>query len=271
MKQFDQPFLILSSAGEFAKVINRVTKLESVDTWVSEFKRRINKTNNEVELLESQIQESETELKKYEGFEWLDTEILNLKLTSENLEQSEKDLLRLDGLLDRIESIDDELKRLSPALDIEKDIIDLTSLDSLLISIQNRLILIDKAKGINNYIQKLQLIEDDLQMLILISEQEEKFNKLDKTLARIEKIDDAVKNCSSILIDIDNLISLKEQEERYKYLQEKINTILIINNYTASIKIIYNKYNSELKELLKNTTECPIFLKACPSVKEMMK
>jgi exonuclease SbcC len=43
-EQLDAPFLITSSPGEVAGVINRVTKLENVDKWVSQLTTRVNST-----------------------------------------------------------------------------------------------------------------------------------------------------------------------------------------------------------------------------------
>jgi len=50
-KQLDVPFLITSSPGEVARTINRITKLEQVDGWVSDLTSKVNKTNMEIRSL----------------------------------------------------------------------------------------------------------------------------------------------------------------------------------------------------------------------------
>jgi len=269
-RQFDQPFLILSSSGEFARTINRITKLEKVDEWVSEFKKRINRNKNDVELLETQTQEAETELKKYDGFEILEKETLKLQKISNELDKSETDFARIDNLLEKIELIDDEINKLKPALELEKDIAVLISLDQAIISLENEFSLIERLKRIDSQGQGLKLLITDLNELISIMEQEEYFNKLDNILLKIESIDDKIESFQTLINDLVKIVLFLEEESQFDRLQELINKIKNIDKYIENEKVLYNNSESELKEILANTKECPIFLKECPAVKEMM-
>lgn len=269
-RQFDQPFLILSSSGEFARTINRITKLEKVDEWVSEFKRRINKNKNDIELLESQTQEAETELKRYDGFELLEKEILNLQKINNELEKSENDFVKIDSSLEKIESIDDDINKLKPALELEKDIAALISLDNSLISLENEVSLIEKLKEIDSQDSGLKLLINDLNELISITEQEEHFNKLDNILLKIETIDDEIEKFQILINDLAQITLFLEQEEKFDKLQELLNKIKSIDKYVENEKVIYNKSEVELKEVLANTKECPIFLTECVCHDKMM-
>lgn len=64
-KQLDEPFLITSSAGEVAKTINRITRLEMVDQWVTDLTQTINFTNRERERMEAEIEAFSTKIKEY--------------------------------------------------------------------------------------------------------------------------------------------------------------------------------------------------------------
>jgi DNA repair protein SbcC/Rad50 len=64
-KQLDKPFLVTSSAGEVAKTINRITRLEMVDNWVTDLTQTINSTNREKERLEAEIEASGIKIKEY--------------------------------------------------------------------------------------------------------------------------------------------------------------------------------------------------------------
>lgn len=64
-KQLDEPFLITSSAGEVAKTINRITRLEMVDNWVTDLTQTINSINREKERLETDIEASGEKIKAY--------------------------------------------------------------------------------------------------------------------------------------------------------------------------------------------------------------
>jgi exonuclease SbcC len=64
-KQLDEPFLVTSSAGEVAKTINRITRLEMVDNWVTDLTQNINSINREKERLEFEIESSIEKIKEY--------------------------------------------------------------------------------------------------------------------------------------------------------------------------------------------------------------
>lgn len=64
-KQLDEPFLVTSSAGEVAKTINRITRLEMVDNWVTDLTQNINSINREKERLDSEIETSIEKIKEY--------------------------------------------------------------------------------------------------------------------------------------------------------------------------------------------------------------
>jgi exonuclease SbcC len=84
-KQFDQPFLVTSSAGEIARTINRITKLDNVDGWISDLAEKINTSKKTVKILESQSKELEIELGRYVGFEGLQADMDSLLKTASDL------------------------------------------------------------------------------------------------------------------------------------------------------------------------------------------
>jgi exonuclease SbcC len=88
-KQLDEPFLVTSSAGEVAKTINRITRLEMVDNWVSDLTSKINSINREKERLEAEIEASKNKIKSY------------------------RVLVPLQPILDRAKEIDERLDKLN--------------------------------------------------------------------------------------------------------------------------------------------------------------
>jgi len=157
-KQFDQPFLILSSAGEFAKTINRVTKLEKVDEWVKELTRRINKSKNEMSLLESQIKDNEIELKKYIGFEKLEKNIVKLKNIDDSVNKLEENFYKLNRLLDKYELIDEELLKIKPSVLILEKIIVILEKEKEMEKLENYL---SRIEDINNYIKNQKILYNE--------------------------------------------------------------------------------------------------------------
>jgi hypothetical protein len=270
-KQFDQPFLILSSSGEFAKEINRVTKLEKVDSWVSELKRRENKAKNEVLVLEGQAKEIEGELVKYEGIESLATKVSALQELTSITNNMELKKNRLDELLTRIEGVSDELEKIKPALKIEQNIQALISLEQRISTISLRLDLISKNRTIEAYITSLQFVLVNVQTLEKMLIVEEKRNKLDKFLARIELINDAIDDLKVIGANLVALEEFAEQDAEINQLSSYLNRINLLNKSIEEENILYNKHHEEYIDALKNTTECPVFLQACPVVEKMVK
>jgi len=88
-KQLDEPFLVTSSAGEVAKTINRITRLEMVDNWVSDLTSKVNSINREKERLEAEIETSKNKIKSY------------------------RVLVSLQPILDRAKEIDEQLDKLN--------------------------------------------------------------------------------------------------------------------------------------------------------------
>jgi DNA repair exonuclease SbcCD ATPase subunit len=269
-RQFDQPFLILSSAGEFARVINRVTRLEKVDDWVSEFKKRINKTKNDVELLEEQTKQAETELAKYAGFEDLEGQVDLLQKTSNELEKAEIKFNGLDRLLGQVEKIDDQLDKLKPALAIEEDILVLAGLENSVSSGETFVLLVTKARAIQSNIQGFQTILEGLKGLESIFILEERFSNLDGRLAKIEQIDNIIDDLKILGQSLTQLETLIEQEDQCKKLGSYLTKIEQINISIDSSTALYNKSNTELLEMLKDVKECPVFKLPCPSTEKMI-
>ena len=228
-KQFDTPFMIFASPGEVARTINRVTKLDQVDEWVSDYKKKINKAKNEVEVWEADLKQYEIELAKYKGFETLETEFEQLQGACAELDILQREFDSLDKLLAKMENIQDNLAKIKPALSIEEDIKKIAELEIEITSTQRQLTLTQKAKAIDEKIKGMQSIVSDLQELEKILEAEAEVNLLKSYIGRIEYINK------------------------------------LIDNSNAE----YNISKEAYLKMLKGTKTCPIFSLPCPVVKEM--
>lgn len=102
-KQFERPFLILSSPGEIGRTINRITQLEEADQWKQDLTRKINRKKQEFFLLHDQAKGIETELSKYEGVEDLDQIMVDLERIDGRYEKYASQKFRIDDGLVKIE------------------------------------------------------------------------------------------------------------------------------------------------------------------------
>jgi DNA repair protein SbcC/Rad50 len=71
-RQLDSSFILSSSGGEIARIINRITHLEKVDEWISILTTKINRCKSNRDFLDEQIRDLEAELEGYENLEELE-------------------------------------------------------------------------------------------------------------------------------------------------------------------------------------------------------
>ena len=114
--QLDPPFLATDSPGEVARIINRVTKLEDVDVYVSKVTKRINLANKEVVVLERHLFTAEEELKLFADIGDLNGLMIELKENEQVLGKAYHDRQVLDTTLISIEDKATEVNTLKEFL-----------------------------------------------------------------------------------------------------------------------------------------------------------
>lgn len=73
--QLDAYLLVISSAGEIAKTINRITGIDIGDAWLKDLNSSITKINKSIALLNGEIGFLSNEVKNYEGVDELSEKI----------------------------------------------------------------------------------------------------------------------------------------------------------------------------------------------------
>lgn len=137
--QLDPPFLILSSPGEVARTINRITKAEKLDKWIKHLNSKTNVLKYKRDEKKTFLKEIRGSLKKYRKLDSLEKKIINFEKVSGKIKDLEDEYEKIDELLanikdtkatirtqrgflkakkqvDQIEEIEDELTQ----LDVEK-------------------------------------------------------------------------------------------------------------------------------------------------------
>lgn len=256
-RQFEAPFLILSSSGEIARAINRITKQEKVDEWVSEFTRRINRKRNEVELLETQVKEIEIELAGYIGFESLESDVKSLEIISSEIEKLDNDFKSIDDILIKIEDIDDSLKEIIPALSLEADIEKIKQLEADIEGLSNKRRLISKILFLSNEVSNLEKLYIDIKDVIdyqyLIQEKSE----LSVIINHIENVDLAIKNQFLLINDIDRLIEIGNIEKEFSKINNLVFVVEKIEDDISSLSKNLNEAKKQYVNKLKEIGKCP--------------
>ena len=220
-EQFDMPFLVMASAGEIARTINRITKLEKVDEWVSKLTTRVNQNNTNIKLLEEQVQRAKEDLVKYNTIDEAEicvravvglTKHLNsLKEREAKIKETTRELTKTNETIDKIQY----------ALEVEKTV--------------------DKVTELSNKISRSIDIENKLDELIDL---EKWIDGADKTLANLEPISEEIMRLSKGIVqrlDLDyELNQFIEAHQDYLSAEKK-----------------YEEERSGYLDLLKEIGRCP--------------
>jgi exonuclease SbcC len=103
--QLDAPFLITDSPGEVGKVINRITKIEQVDSWISKITTRINQSKNVIDILQKDIDVLDKEVSQYDDLHKLENSINIYNKLCSNIDIKEKKYSDLSKLQEKINQI----------------------------------------------------------------------------------------------------------------------------------------------------------------------
>jgi hypothetical protein len=119
-RQFDRPFLALTSPGEVARIVNRITKFEEVDEWVSQLTSMINQNQRDVKRLEEESIVDQLALKKYVGIEETEIIVQNLQVEDKQLQGLYGQQFSLDRQLCLYENVQKALDKMIDGLLAEK-------------------------------------------------------------------------------------------------------------------------------------------------------
>lgn len=119
-RQFDPPFLVSSSGGEIAKTINRITRLEEVDDWVSELTSEINTGNRDIGRMEQEVKSLIQEIEIYKDIDETEKVISDLQSSVGMIAKLLVQKNDLDKMLVQFEDVTRELEVLRDFLLAER-------------------------------------------------------------------------------------------------------------------------------------------------------
>ena len=220
-EQFDMPFLVMASAGEIARTINRITKLEKVDEWVSKLTTKVNQNNTNIKLLEEQTQKAKENLVKYNTIDeaevcvktvvGLTKQLNSLKAREAKIKETTRELIKTNETIGQIRSV----------LEVEKTV--------------------DKVTELSNKISRSIDVEDKLVELIDL---EKWISNADKALANIEPISEEVVELSNGIIQRLDL-------------DYELNQLIDAHQDYLSVEKKYEDERGGYIDLLKEIGKCP--------------
>ncbi len=217
-KQLDEPFLVTSSAGEVAKTINRITRLEMVDNWVSDLTSSINSINREKDRLEAEIEASGEKIKSY------------------------RVLVDLQPLLDRGKKINDRIGELS----------ELKSKITYLVSDID-----DKSGDFIKFNSVVSGLKDILDKLNLVTDQAEQLSERAKVARSALKAYQTAQRLKSALQPIEKLVLLEDQRVSLAQKSKIITQTLNQYKFYMTAQTFLDKCKQQLKQGLHQFKQCP--------------
>jgi DNA repair exonuclease SbcCD ATPase subunit len=162
-KQFDVPFLVMESPGEVGRIINRVTRLEQVDEWVSDLKSEIGSNNRKITLLEENRDDIKNKLLKYDDVDEIENIILGLvevdkefNVLTENIDTLFNAVVKLGDADERLAEIGLMVKAERYVLRAKKFHKELISFDEFEEVVENASIIADMVLRLNSVCNALE-------------------------------------------------------------------------------------------------------------------
>jgi exonuclease SbcC len=219
--QLDAYLLVISSSGEIARTINRITGIDIGDHWLKDINKSLSSVNNEHDRLDGDISFLSTDIKKYEGVDDLEKVIQTATLLQ--AEYKSQSSIH-DGLVDSI-------NQYNSAKQWRKEI---TNQISPLLELEEKY---------DSVVEEIQFIKEEIEAItdtMLLGESGKDIKSaLDFLSPEMEKIQD--------------LIDMKKRRDNIA----KILAMYVVSRGTIdSTKIEIEKNSTELKQLLENMGVC---------------
>jgi hypothetical protein len=174
--QFDPPFLVSSSGGEIAKTINRITRLEEVDDWVSELTSDINAGNRDVVRIESEAKNLIQEIEIYSDIEETEEIVNELQAVSKEvarllIQQNDWDRLLVSfenavRACERFDGVDGADQHIKDAEKIQDEIEIYENLKGLICSYESKMFDDDNLVRAERYVAKAEKIDAEISLFV---------------------------------------------------------------------------------------------------------
>jgi DNA repair exonuclease SbcCD ATPase subunit len=193
-RQLDSPFVLSSSAGEIARLINRITHLEDVDVWISTITTRINTLKQKGELLGTDIKGIETRLEQYNNLPSLERIVEQCSKRDERLKKIFLKISKLDKHIEDLITYQNKIGFIQSKLRAEKYFIRIGTLVDKLKIIMSGMELISSLNSLQVKIDSVRVRVNTLGPVV---------SELQRLRVCLEKI--PIQNLASIITSLSNL------------------------------------------------------------------
>lgn len=142
--QFDNPFLISTSPGEIARVINEKTKIDEADEWIKALNKNITALKHKQHDEEVEIEDNLKELKGLSNLPKLNKLLNRIVAIDKKIEKLDKQYIEIDSMMASIEDIKNKIREQKTYLKAEKHILKIEETDEEIERLLDEKKLIDK-------------------------------------------------------------------------------------------------------------------------------
>lgn len=182
--QLDQSYLITAPPGEIARTINRLTKMEPVDQWVSTLTTMINTCERDKERDKEELEKAEKHILKYAVLDDVEIGLRKVKKYELQEQSLSREYLEITDLIEQIKEVrsNKQLKETVTSASQLKNV--LVKSNDRIDDLQEELDIIQSWRGYKR--DKIQLKRDLEQHITTLSDYKEVTNTCDKLLKQQE-------------------------------------------------------------------------------------
>jgi hypothetical protein len=179
-EQFDDPFLIMSSGGEFSRVINNFTGIENLNQGNQELREQVSKSKRRADELETDVRNLKRQRKKYRGLSKIGGKMFRINELREEIDRSIKRAKALKSLLEELQQMEKEMDLLKrqqrrlklTAYDLESDLSELMELES---EVAEKVLILEEREDV-----QLQIMEYRTRRKKLLDDYASQFENLER-------------------------------------------------------------------------------------------
>jgi exonuclease SbcC len=225
--QLDSPFLLSSSSGEVARILNNTVNLDIIDQCLSSIAKRSRDTQRQLDYETNQLKDLEEKCQQYNYLEHMEKDIIELEEKNSEYDLNSTNHTTLYNSILNYEKLSSEAVRISNFLKIEPYALDLEK----------------KAVTSDSTQQKhtnLSLLIEDIQDLSDKKAEIEKVLEAEDEIIKLQGIENKVNEMEDNLLQIDKLIDLIQDTETN------------LSNTGGELKFCQNEFNRLMPEI------CPL-------------
>lgn len=197
--QMDRHFLLSSTPGEAAQMLNKAASIDDIDHVISELKKSQNRINSDIKYDQAWLKKSTEQIKQYENIPILESKIEKAEKLEKAYNEKIRNLKNLKQITERMQEKESQLKATDYTPELVKKH---RTAEELYIKYQEKAdryekfrITIDKIAGIEDSLNSTKYVEKAIEItknveaeILAYGEKREKTNKEKAVISRIKDI-----------------------------------------------------------------------------------